>query len=74
MDMMPPSMSPSARCAEGFYCGLKLAVVHAITVAPFWAKGRSFETGRSFRLEYSFHCLRALGGYAGVLSAAFGMR
>ena len=68
------SISSSTRFAEGFFHGAKFSIVHAITYAPFYAKERSLENGRSLKFEYQIQCGKAFVFYTGVLSLTFGMR
>ena len=68
------AINPSTRFAEGFLFGAKLAAVHSVLYAPFYAKELSLASGRHFRVEYSMQCCRAFGLYAGVLSMTFLMR
>ena len=71
---MDRNISPKTKFAEGALNGTRFAIVHSLILAPYLSRELSLESGRSFRMEYLKHCLRAFTMYAGVLGLTFGMR
>ena len=67
-------ISPSTRCAEGFYNGLKLAFCHAFTYGIYFSKEEAMKKGTSFGREYLGHMGKSTFFYTLLMSSTYGMR
>ena len=67
-------ISPSTRFAEGFYTGLKLAIVHSLTYAPYYSKEESLRKKTSFFREYNVHMAKTSLFYTVVLGCTYAIR